>query len=121
MNDSSVYTINGDDLIDSTYNYDEFVAILEIVKKNPDKDFTARDFIFKNRILKEKTEEDIEFYLFNLENLNVINIEKQSDYPIRKYRININERNKVAFLKIVDNKFELDVDLSKDGYYELCE
>lgn len=119
MNDSSVYTINGDDLIDSTYNYDEFVAIIETVKRNPNKDFEARDFILKNRILKEKTEEDIEFHLFNLENLNVIRIEKQSDYPIRKYRININERNTVAFLKIVDNKFELDVDLSKDEYFEL--
>lgn len=113
------YSMDSNDIENSLFYFDDYNSILDFIKQKKHEPLSIIDFKLKIPLLKDWEEFNIERVVFYLEKLKLLNIDKVSNYPIRVYKFEVNEKNQIGFIKLTENKVLLNINYSEEQYKEL--
>lgn len=113
----SSFDLKDQDFYHSVINYDALIEIVLFLEKNSDKELAIIDLALKIPLITKWNEMAIEQNIFFLEEICLLVIVKTQDYPLRKYKFEVNTKNFNLFKRMTDIRFVLECDYSISDYY----
>jgi hypothetical protein len=96
----------------------EYHELINFFRHNSEKYFATNEILYRIPVLKKWSEADLMRNIYRLESFKVLTIESNSNNPILRYNIQVNEKLAESLFKLTDNTFKIDFEFTQLQYLE---